>query len=322
MDLSECRGLCPSCLKAAGTAEICPFCGNPRRLDNAPRLLAVGSALGGRYYVGRAVAHSAQSVSYIGLDLIGNRRVIVREFFPEKKAARLADRYTVGYDPSRVPGDVYHEEKTRFAERTGKLALFRRYKGIVAFLDRFEENGTVYGVSEYPDGAPLSVIFEQRDAPFSPEELLSLMEPVFMAVDAFNTEWVVHGGISPERIVVTDEGARLLDLSDGSPLAANQVSHSGYIAPELFSATGEPGPWTDLYALAAVFYKGITGLAPLPAKMRTGMDPLKLPSSLNPRIGVLTESALLKGLSMNPKERYKHASRFYDDLVYAALNWQ
>lgn len=323
MDVLECRGLCPSCLKKVGEEnEICPHCGGLLGAENLPHQLAVGSALGGKYYVGRAVEESAQSITYLGLDLTKKQRVRIKEFYPRENALRLADRYTVvpgEHTQGTYAGYSFEKAKAYFTERIRNLAFFRSCKGVVAFLEDFEENGTVYKVMEYEAGTPLSQVYGQRET-FPADELLMLLEPVFMAVNAFNEAHIVHGGISPDSILVTEEGGRLLDFADEVYQREKEAQNSSYLAPEqITDVTFDAEAWTDIYSLAAVFYRGITGRPPLNAKNRAGWDNMQLPTELNKKINVKTENAVLKGLSVNPGRRYKKASRFYDDLVGAAV---
>lgn len=172
MNVSECRGLCPSCLKKVGEeTELCPACRSLLSAENQSHQLSVGSALGGKYYVGRAMEESAQSITYIGLDLMKNQRVTIKEYYPKKNALRQADGYTVVPDESRngaYSGYSFENGRAQFAKGIGNLAFFRRCKGIVALLEDFEENGTVYKVMEYGEGAPLSRVCEKKAWRFSP----------------------------------------------------------------------------------------------------------------------------------------------------------
>lgn len=321
MDLSEYRGLCPSCLKRVGEEkEICPHCQSLLSSENQPHQLAVGSALGGKYYVGRVLGESRQSITYIGLDLTKNQKVIIKEFYSRGNALRQADRYTVVPDENTSGADAFNTEKAYFMERINNLAFFRRYKGVVALLEKFEENGTVYKVLEYEEGMSLSQIYEKRGAAFPADELLLLLEPVFIAVNAFNEERIVHGGISPDNIIVTEEGARLLDFADEVFRGENETKNLSYYAPEQITDADQIEPWTDTYSLAAVYYRGITGIAPINAKKRAAWYKLETPTALNKQISINIERAVLKALSIDPKHRYKKASKFYDDLVSAILN--
>lgn len=321
MDISECISLCPSCLKNVGKEkEICPICQSPLSLENRPHQLAAGSALNGKYYIGKALGESPLSISYIGLDLTKNQKVIIKEFFPKENTSRHEDGYTVVPNDENADGEYsFDTKKTRFIERINNLAFFRRYKGIVNLLDKFEENDTFYKVMEFTKGVSLSKVYE-NNKPFLPDDLLDILEPVFMVTDAFNTERILHGAISPENIIVTDEGAMLLDLAEDLELCKKEAVSSSYYAPEYFMDWEEIASQADIYSLAAVYYKGITGITPPLSQVRIKGDILELPSIISKKININLESVMLKGLSVNPRKRYDKASRFYDDLVSAILN--
>ncbi len=324
MNVLECRNLCPSCLKKVEEEkEICPECQGLVSAENLPHQLAVGSALGGKYYVGRVIEETAQSITYIGLDLTKDQKVMIKEFYPAGIVLRQADRYTVVPDENAngtYAGYSFDKAKAYFVERIKNLAYFRSCKGVVAFLEDFEENGTVYKVMEFEEGVPLSRVYEQRGAAIPADELLMLLEPVFMAVNAFNEARIVHGGINPDHIIVTQEGGRLLDFADEVFHKKAGAQSSSYFAPEQITDTSfSVDSWTDIYSLAAVFYRGITGRPPLNAKNRAGWDNMQMPTELNRKININTENAVLKALSVNPGRRYGKASQFYDDLVSSVI---
>lgn len=321
MDISECRNLCPSCMKNAGEEKgICPHCKSSLASENPPHCMAEGSSLNGKYYVGKTVGETSRSITYLGLDLTKNQRVIIKEFYPGENALRQADKYTVAFNDKTVNADVFYKEKSDFVTRTRNLAFFRRYKGVVAMLDDFDENGTSYRVLEYTQGVLLSEIFQKRGTFFPPDELLMLLESVFIAVNAFNEEHVVHGKINPDNIIVTQDGAMLLDCAENIFPKEDELRNSGYFAPEQVADVGGTDSWTDIYSLTAVYYKGVAGVTPPPAVKRIEWDRLVMPTSLNKGLSVKLESAILKGLSVDAKQRYKRASQLYDDLVDAVLN--
>ncbi|MCM1299397.1 MAG: hypothetical protein NC228_07545, partial [[Eubacterium] siraeum] len=348
MNLSDYNSLCPSCLKPiADDNNFCVGCGCPISYENKPHQLAVCSALNGKYYVGKALKEDKSGISYLGLDLTEERKVIIKEFYPKGLVKRLQDGYTVepggiaeeigksdaaelwdGYAPEpdengetekapekSLPDPAkaaeFDKGRSEFADKASDMAYFRRYKGLAAMLDSFEENGTVYKVLEYTEGKPLSALYDEEGA-IDPEELLVLLEPVFMVVNAFNEVQKVHGGINPDNIIVTDEGARLMDFADDLLWQEAEADKSGYYAPEQYDGhikTGphDIGPCTDIYSLAAVYYRGITGMPPAVAKKRISWDALSMPTTLNKKINVDTDMAVIKALSVEPSKRYRMA---------------
>jgi hypothetical protein len=92
-----------------------------------------------------------------------------------------------------------------------------------------------------------------------------------------------HHHIGPDNIVLTSGGPVLLDFAAAGRLIGSlaegpaAVVKPGYAGIELYSeaATLAPGPWTDLYALAAVAYRAVCGAPPPPAPERLAEDRLK-----------------------------------------------
>ena len=90
---------------------------------------------------------------------------------------------------------------------------------------------------------------------------------------------------------------------------------AGYSPVEMYSSTGEDGPYSDVYSMAATIYKLITGVTPPPATDRLDNDPLVPPSALGVKdISHAQEAALLKGMAVQVKSRYQTMEEFFDGL--------
>ena len=87
----------------------------------------------------------------------------------------------------------------------------------------------------------------------------------------------------------------------------------GYAPLEQYSAH-EQGPWTDIYALCAVMYHGITGQRPMRSVRRAEHDDLRLPSQLGIPIAPQIEEVLKKGLSIRKENRYQSIGMMMQDL--------
>ena len=67
---------------------ICPSCGHDNRLrGNGPGFLK-STVLGGQYFVGKVLGRGGFGITYLGLDLLLNRKVAIKEYFPEGVAYR------------------------------------------------------------------------------------------------------------------------------------------------------------------------------------------------------------------------------------------
>ena len=104
-----------------------------------------------------------------------------------------------------------------------------------------------------------------------------MLQPVFEGVAAMHEVGLVHRGICPANIRVLDNGrARLTGYATVGLRTAGSGLHEqlyeGFSAPEQYSTAEFEGRYTDEYSLAAVFYRMVCGLSPVPAAQRLVSD--------------------------------------------------
>ncbi|MEO0602275.1 MAG: protein kinase, partial [Myxococcota bacterium] len=111
---------------------------------------------------------------------------------------------------------------------------------------------------------------------------------------------LVHGGLSPDRVVVTAEGyARVIDF--GTP------SGTRYHAPEVL-AGAEPSPRSDVFALGVILYALVTGQHAWPGRDadlgRTGrlLPPRNIRADLPRDLDVIVRSCLETRPSDRPRD--------------------
>ena len=90
------------------------------------------------------------------------------------------------------------------------------------------------------------------------------------------------------------------------------VLSAGYAPFEQYSRRGEQGPWTDVYACAAVLYQMLTGEAPPEATERVGEDSLPAPQDATSNLSAGVSAALHKGPAMDRKQRHQSIREFQD----------
>ena len=95
------------------------------------------------------------------------------------------------------------------------------------------------------------------------------------------------------------------------------VLKPGYAPEEQYRSKGTQGPWTDVYALAATFYRAITGQQPPEAPDRIAGDALKRPSLLGVAIPPKSEAALMKALAVRAEDRFQTVADFQNALIPA-----
>ncbi|MEQ1827963.1 MAG: protein kinase [Pirellula sp.] len=146
------------------------------------------------------------------------------------------------------------------------------HPGIIKYLGWGESpHGGPYILSELIEGSPLS-----RCRTVGDMHLVHVLRQVCEAVGVAHLSGVVHGDLTPNNILITPDGRAIITdfglstclqpiaQSQGIDSAVRSVGGTlGYAAPEQVSpAFGSIGPWTDIYAIGAIAYFCLTGIAP------------------------------------------------------------
>ena len=83
---------------------------------------------------------------------------------------------------------------------------------------------------------------------------------------------------------------------------------------EQYTRRGRQGPYTDVYSCAACLYAAITGFLPPESLDRLEQDTLVPPSEAGVEIPLYLERAILKGLAVQPDDRFQTAGEFLEAL--------
>ena len=314
VDLSYYETLCTGCMKPRGKQEgPCEHCGfDASQYVCAPHHLLLRSIVSGKYLVGRVLGEGGFGITYIGFDLNLELRVAIKEYFPSGMVTRQVTGDTRSVTPfTGEAGEQYKKGLERFVGEAKILAKFYALPGIVSVKDYFRENGTAYIVMEYVDGVTLKQTLKNRGGRLPVEETLSIVTPVMDSLAQVHEAGLIHRDISPDNIMLTERGAKLIDFGAAREYASAEdrsrsvIFKMGYAPYEQYQSRGEQGPWTDVYALCATIYKCITGETPPEALERIGEDTLLAPSRFGISILPQVEAALLKGLAVMKKDRYQ-----------------
>ncbi|HWR23753.1 MAG TPA: protein kinase [Feifaniaceae bacterium] len=312
--------LCPNCMRESAPG-VCPRCGfDGARYDAPPHQLRPGAILGGKYLVGRSLGEGGFGITYIGFDLNLELRVAVKEYYPNGFVTRQASVSRSVTPLTGAQGEQYGKGLNRFVQEAKSLARFHDLDGIVSVKDFFRENGTAYIIMEYIEGETLKRHLANKGGKLPMEETLSLLRPVMESLALVHGAGVIHRDISPDNIMLTRRGAKLIDFGaartyvDEENRSRTVTLKSGYAPYEQYQTRGEQGPYTDVYALCATIYRCVTGRVPPESIERLDADTLLPPSALHAALTPLEEAVLLKGLSVRARDRYQDIPQ-----VFAAL---
>ncbi len=302
---------CPNCFGATRSTP-CPHCGWRPGQDNPPPALALGQMLDGRYRIGRVLGHGGFGITYLAWDDNLQLRLAIKEYLPRDSATRSPDGISLAIYSGQA-GEQFAYGLDRFLEEARALAHFDQHPGIVTVKNFFRAHGTGYCVMDYVEGITLRQYLEQQSGGrISVADALKLLMPVMDALRAVHKEGLLHRDLAPDNIYLTADGRiKLLDFG-AARYAASEHSKSlsiilkpGYAPEEQYRTKGHQGPWTDVYGLAATFYRTITGKLPPESLDRLDTDELIPPSKLGIAIRPEQEAALLKGLAVKASQRFQ-----------------
>ena len=314
--------LCYNCFKEIPEGDgPCPYCGFDlsENVKKYPVALRAGTLLNHRYMVGRVLGQGGFGITYVAYDQNLGSRVAVKEYMPGEMAARPDGKTVSPMAGNREEEFRYGRE--RFQEEARTLAKFTGQPGIAGATDYFDENGTSYFVMEYVEGISFKTYIANEGGKISIEEALDVMIPVLRALTAVHAEGIIHRDVTPDNIYITKDGnVKLLDfgsarysLGDKSK-SLDVILKVGYAPKEQYTRRGRQGPYTDVYSCAACLYAAITGFLPPESLDRLEKDEMVPPSRQGIEIPLYLERAILKGLAVQPENRFQTAGEFLEAL--------
>lgn len=275
-----------------------------------PHHLSYGTILHDKYWIGEAIGEGGFGITYVGQDQTLDLKVAVKEYYPTNLVNRnhtSSARITANVGAAE---EIFSKGKENFLKEARILAKFSAEPNIVCVRDFFEENNTAYIVMDYLEGITLKEYVEQTGR-MSFEKAYEILSPIMKALDKVHSQGLIHRDISPSNIMIlNDRQVKLLDFGaarDFSNLDGRSLSvmlKPGYAPEEQYRTKGLQGPWTDVYAICATMYKMVTGMTPEDAMNRVFEDELKRPSGFGCHITSDEENVLLKGMSVNHRDRY------------------
>ena len=301
--------------------ETCPACGFSEK-DFVPEKhhLQPHTILKGQYLVGCALGEGGFGITYIGWDMFLHIPVAIKEYFPSGVVIRDQGQHTVSVFAGKDE-ESFLQGRSSFFREAQKVARFDNNVGVVSVKNCFLENGTAYIIMEYISGINLGAYAEVHGGKLTFTETLKLLRTPILTLEELHRASTWHRDISPENLMLAKDGkVKLIDFgsameSDREKKTRVLMIRAGYSPVEMYSSTGEDGPYSDVYSMAATIYKLITGVTPPPATDRLDNDPLVPPSALGVKdISHAQEAALLKGMAVQVKSRYQTMEEFFDGL--------
>lgn len=305
---------------------LCPYCGyEPNTQPDNPLHLKPGTQLMDRYTVGRVLGYGGFGVTYIAFDSLLNQRVAIKEYLPSEFATRMAGNSQVSVFGGNK-AEQFADGLLKFVDEAKRLAKFQSEEGIVRVFDSFEANQTAYIVMEYLEGETLTAYLE-REGKLPPEQAVPWLKSVVHSLEVIHQSGIIHRDIAPDNIFLTSDGrVKLIDFG-AARYATTSHSRSltviikpGYSPEEQYRSRGDQGSHTDVYALAAVLYRMVTGVTPPDALERratleTQKKDILLPPSKYCKIDGNLENAILNAMNVRIEDRTATAQGFWAELT-------
>ncbi len=297
---------CPNCGKLYTLGdEACQYCGYvfPFSTD----IVASGTILQGRYKT-EELAHSG-GMGYIYL----------------ARNTKLHDRLCI---VKQVKDPVKSDDDLKKLEQEAIEMAKLSHPNVAMIFDHFVEGRFYFLVVEYIAGKTLSEIFQERQGHLAEEEVINWAISMCDVVSYLHKQGIVHRDISPQNIMITDEGiikfidfGTLRELRHIATRGTAGMGKFGYAPPEQW--LGKPEPCSDIFALGATIYYLLTGFLPLSKEYLAGQGPQR--ADFNPdfppirqkneRVSPELEAVLQKALQLDANSRYSSATELRQALM-------
>ncbi len=314
--------VCPNCFADVANDTIkCPKCGYKvdTQSSNVHALKPI-TVVADRYLIGRVLGSGGFGVTYKAKDLLTDDICAVKEYFPTAWAYREKDYNNIvaKSDKEKVNFD---SGKRRFLDEAKLLNKFKNEENIVKVTNFFASNNTAYLVMEFLDGATLRHVMNTKGGKLPFDICTHVFTAVATALQRLHNKDVLHRDISPENVFITKKSEiKLIDFGSAKQsIKEADSSLSVFVKPglapiEQYYSNGNQGPWTDIYALASMFYQMVSGVAVPAAPDRATEDKLKPLKNVSSSVSNEWSRIIDKALSMEAADRYQSISELLDDV--------
>jgi eukaryotic-like serine/threonine-protein kinase len=269
----------------------------------------LGSALGDRYVLDREIGAGGTATVYLARDVRHRRSVALKVVRPDIGGLLAVERFL---------------REIELAARLQHPHILPVFDSGVVALDATAS--VPYFVMPYVDGENLRTRMH-RQARLSPEEAAGIAAEVADALAYAHGQGIIHRDIKPENIllsgghaVVADFGvAKAMEGGDG-PLHITgwglAVGTPHYMSPEQATGRDAVDARTDQYSLACVLYEMLTGRQPFTGETAQSIvaqamtAPRPKPSRAAPGVSATIDSAVVRAMAADPRDRYPDVGAF------------
>jgi serine/threonine protein kinase len=293
----------------------------PAPHDDMGGNLPVGTRLG-EFEITSLIGEGGFGIVYLAHDHSLQRRVALKEYMPSSLAQR--DGGSQVRVKSARHKETFEAGLKSFINEARLLASFD-HPSLVKVYRFWEANGTAYMVMPFLEGTTLKDVLKGMGQRPDETWLRSVLGPLTEALLVIHAEQCYHRDIAPDNVMLLPDKNRWLLLDFGAARrvigdmtqALTVILKPGYAPVEQYAEIPgmKQGPWTDVYALAAVVYYAIMGKTPPPSVGRLLNDtyvPLSQAAAGRYSDGFL--AAIDRALAVRPEERTQSIGQLRQEL--------
>ena len=315
--ITEERYLCMGCMSRLDENGKCR-CGYDENAPTDSACLPIRTVVGNRYLVGRMISMNGEGITYICFDTENEERAFIEEYMPQNMAKR--NELTGEVTPLSGYEAQYKCLMTDFYDLFDALRNFRHNDYIIPVTDVIYDKNTAYAVHKYVKTISYGDYLTHNGGEFTWPQVKKLFMPLFTTLTYLHSNGFVHRGLSPESIRVNAKGQLMLSGFGTASLytkgsAIEPELSEGYSAPEQYSSSSWQGEWTDVYSIAAVLYKSLTGTLPVSAAERRENDTLCPPEELEQNVPSNVSDAIMNAMQLSVEYRTQSIDDFTAELL-------
>ena len=216
------------------------------------------------------------------------------------------------------------EFRRRFSAE-GEAVAMLSHPNIVQVYDVSTSDSANFIVMELIDGISLKQYMEKKGV-LNWKETLHFSMQIAKGLEHAHSRGIVHRDIKPHNVMVLKNGSvKVMDfgiarvMNKSNTLTKEALGSVHYISPEQAKG-GHTDNRSDLYSLGVVMYEMMAGRPPYDGESAVSVAIQHInggaprPSTLNPNIPGGLEQIIMKGMSLEIRDRYVSATEMLQDM--------
>lgn len=302
--------------------QTCPHCNSGvepvlSKFNKQNNYLVDDTLLKERYLIKKVMGAGGFGITYEGYNLLTQDNIVIREYFPLNLVARNSGQKEIFIaDNSK---EFFGPGLRNFLMEANRLKSLNDIPGVINIIDCFEENNTGYIIMELLEGSSLREIIKVNGK-LNYNIAKDFISNILRTMNQVHSRNIIHCDLSPNNIFVTKEGkVKVIDFGVSNnktdpDITRTTMLNKAYAAPEQCLSNSTIGTWTDVYAIASIFYYMITNIRVSDCIERLSGDQLENPLVYCDEIPQKDATAIIHALALSIEDRTKEIKKFSEEL--------